>query len=340
MTYQEVLENARAVMAPNCKVCPDCNGIACRGKLPGVGAYGNGRSFTVCREYLQSVKINMNTLYAPGEQDLSVRILGKALTFPLMAAPLGGMGFNYSGYLKDQEYNEMMLEACKEEGVLCFSGDTPDEKFFVSLLPLLAKSGGRMISTVKPWELPYALQKAVTLKETGAEYMAMDVDSAGLPALEKNGHRGVPKSEEDLRAIMEKSGMKLIVKGVMTPEGALTAKRAGAAAIIVSSHGGRHYEDAPATAEVLPGIRAAVGPEYPVFIDGGIRTGADIFKVLALGANAAMIGRPFAVAACGGGVEGICLYLQKLRKELAYIMTLTGCRTVRDITADKLLLPR
>lgn len=339
MTYQELLENARTVMAPNCRVCPDCNGIACKGQLPGVGAYGNGRSFTVCREYLQSVKINMNTLYTAKDPDLSVRILDKALTFPLMAAPLGGMAFNYNGYMKDLEFNEMMLKACREEGIICFSGDTPDENFFISLLPLLAGSEGRMISTVKPWELPYALQKALTLRETGAQYMAMDVDSAGLPALEKHGHKGVPKSEEDLRTLMEKSGLKLIVKGVMTSEGALTAKRAGAAAVIVSSHGGRHFEDAPATAEVLPEIRAAVGPEYPVFIDGGIRTGADIFKVLALGADAAMIGRPFAIAAHGGREEGLSLYIQKLRKELAYIMLLTGCRTISDITTDKIRIP-
>ena len=90
---------------------------------------------------------------------------------------------------------------------------------------------------------------------------------------------------------------------------------------------------------MLPEIRAAVGPEYPVFIDGGIRTGADIFKVLALGADAAMIGRPFAIAAHGGREEGISLYIQKLRKELAYIMLLTGCRTISDITTDKIRIP-
>ena len=193
---------------------------------------------------------------------------------------------------------------------------------------------GRLISTIKPWPNDYILKKANQLKENGASYYAIDIDSAGLPALWKNGYGGHHKSVDDIRFLIRESGLSLIIKGVMTARGAEKARLAGAAALIVSSHGGRHYQDAPATASVLPEIRRAVGKDFPVFVDGGIRSGADIFKVLALGADAAMIGRPYAIAVHGSTEEGVSIYTKKLQQELAYIMNLTGCRTVNDINTQ------
>ena len=336
MNYREMLDKARQNMKPKCRVCPECNGIACRGELPGTGGYGNGRSFTVCREYLKSVKICMDTLCPETDPDLKQTLLGQEWSMPLMIAPIGGMAFNYNGYLTDLQYNSAVLEGALQENIPAFSGDTPNESFFRSLLPLIKSGKGSMISTVKPWPNEYILEKTRMLRDAGAKYFAMDVDSAYLPALKKNGMGGHPKSEEDLRFLIRESGLKLIVKGVMTAQGALTAREAGASAIIVSSHGGRHFEDAPATASVLPEIRSAVGEDFPVFVDGGIRTGADIFKVLALGADAAMIGRPYAIAVHGALAEGVHLYTERLREELRYIMALTGCADLRQIRRDKI----
>ena len=79
-----------------------------------------------------------------------------------------------------------------------------------------------------------------------------------------------------------------------------------------------------------------MGEDFPVFVDGGIRTGADIFKVLALGADAAMIGRPYAIAVHGALAEGVHLYTERLREELRYIMALTGCADLRQIRRDKI----
>jgi len=92
------------------------------------------------------------------------------------------------------------------------------------------------------------------------------------------------------------------------------------------------------TAEVLPEIRAAVGADTKIFVDGGVRTGDDVFKMLALGADAVLIGRPYVIAAYGGGAEGVQLYTEKLKAELKDAMTMTSCKSLQEITRDKIRL--
>ena len=106
---------------------------------------------------------------------------------------------------------------------------------------------------------------------------------------------------------------------------------AGAAGIIVSNHGGRVLDHTPATAAVLPEIANAVGGQMKILADGGIRTGHDIFKALALGADGVLIGRPFVVMTYGGQEEGIAAYVRKLKAELSDCMQMTGCATLKDI---------
>ena len=100
------------------------------------------------------------------------------------------------------------------------------------------------------------------------------------------------------------AGKPFILKGIMTVKGAEKALEAGAAGIVVSNHGGRVLDQCPATAEVLPAIVDAVGGKMKVFVDGGIRSGMDVFKALALGADAVLIARPFVTMVYGGGRGG------------------------------------
>ena len=95
MTYDEVLVKAREVMAPKCKVCPECNGVACKGQIPGVGGIGSGRAFTVCRDYLNSVKINMDVVHENYEVDTSIEMFGEKFDVPFFAAPIGSAGRGY-----------------------------------------------------------------------------------------------------------------------------------------------------------------------------------------------------------------------------------------------------
>ena len=126
----------------------------------------------------------------------------------------------------------------------------------------------------------------------------------------------------------------------MTVRGEENALSAGAAGIVVSNHGGRVLDQCPATAEVLPEIVEAVGGKLKIFVDGGIRTGMDIFKALALGADAVLIGRPFVTAVYGGGAEGVLAYVETLRAGLTDTMTMCGAHSLADITPDMVRLPK
>ena len=110
----------------------------------------------------------------------------------------------------------------------------------------------------------------------------MDIDAAGLPFLKNMNPPAGAKSVEELKEIIKLSNLPFIVKGIMTVKGALKAKEAGADAIVVSNHGGRVLDQCPATAEVLADIVDAVGDSMKIFVDGGIRSGVDIFKALVI----------------------------------------------------------
>ena len=120
----------------------------------------------------------------------------------------------------------------------------------------------------------------------------------------------------------------------MSVKGALKAREAGASAIVVSNHGGRVLDQSPATAEVLEEIAVAVGGTMKILVDGGIRSGVDVFKALALGADAVLIARPFVNAVYGGGREGAMLLADKLGAELADTMEMCGAASLQDINAE------
>ncbi len=132
---------------------------------------------------------------------------------------------------------------------------------------------------------------------------------------------------------------KLILKGINDVDDAITAAALGVDAIIVSNHGGRQLDGAPATIDMLAAIVDAVGNKVEVWMDSGIRTGMDIFKALALGAKGTMIGRAYVYGLGAAGEQGVTHALNILQKELSITMGLAGLRNVKDISRDALLLP-
>ncbi|XP_063715118.1 2-Hydroxyacid oxidase 1-like [Symsagittifera roscoffensis] len=142
------------------------------------------------------------------------------------------------------------------------------------------------------------------------------------------------------------TSMKIVLKGIHSGEDARLAVEAGVDAIWVSNHGGRQLDTVPATIEMLPDIvravRSAVAKKkggagssgVEVFVDGGVRTGTDVLKALALGANAVFIGRPVLWGLACGGEEGVSRVLEILNEELRLSMALSGCRTLSDVTKD------
>lgn len=139
---------------------------------------------------------------------------------------------------------------------------------------------------------------------------------------------------DDLAWLLGQTRLPVIVKGVLRPADALRLKAMGVAGLVISNHGGRALDGAPASLRVLPAIRAAVGAGYPLLLDSGIRSGSDVFKALALGADAVMVGRLQVYALAVAGALGVAHLLKLLRGELEVCMAQAGCATLADIGPD------
>lgn len=133
--------------------------------------------------------------------------------------------------------------------------------------------------------------------------------------------------------LLSNTRLPVLLKGILHPDDATRAVEAGVAGIVVSNHGGRVLDTAPATIDALPGIVRAVAGRVPVLMDGGVRRGTDVLKALALGAKAVMVGRPVVHALAAAGAPGVAHLLHMLRAELEAAMVLTGCRTLDDVTS-------
>jgi L-lactate dehydrogenase (cytochrome) len=129
----------------------------------------------------------------------------------------------------------------------------------------------------------------------------------------------------------------LIIKGILDAEDAKEAVKLGADGIVVSNHGGRQLDGVPSTARALPPIADAVAGQMTVLADGGVRSGLDVVRMLALGANGVLLGRAWAYALAGGGRKGVAHMLRLVEAEMRVAMALTGCVTVKDISRDILV---
>jgi len=188
------------------------------------------------------------------------------------------------------------------------------------------------VPTIKPWNIDLVREKAELVGAADPIAVAMDIDGAGLPFLKNLTPPAGSKTVGELKEIVKMmNGKPFILKGIMTVNGAKKALEAGASGIVVSNHGGRVLDQCPATAEVLPAIADAVGDKMTILVDGGIRTGMDVFKALALGADAVLIGRPFVNMVYGGGAEGVQVYVNKLKAELEDTMAMCGAHKLSDI---------
>ena len=334
MNYAECLELARGKMGNYCKACPECNGRACKNQMPGPGAKGIGD--TAIRNYdkWKEIRVQMDTLVEKRPIDTSLSLFGKNFQYPFFAGPVGAVNMHYGDSLNDVSYNDILVSSCAEFGIAAFTGDGMDSNVMVAATEAIKKAGGLGIPTVKPWNVEMIREKMALVKDAGAFAAAMDIDAAGLPFLKNFNPPAGSKSVEELREIVKAAGVPFIVKGIMTVKGALKAKEAGAAAIVVSNHGGRVLDQCPATAEVLEEIATAVDGSMKIFVDGGIRSGTDVFKALALGADAVIIARPFVTAVYGGGREGVEAYIQKIGSELADTMAMCGVSSISEITRD------
>ena len=338
MEYKEILENARGCIGPFCKVCPVCNGKACRNTIPGPGSKGFGDTAIRNFDEWKKIRVNMDTLTENCTPDTSFDFFGYQMKYPVFAGPVGAVNLHYGDMLDDVSYNKILVSGCAAAGILALTGDGTNPAVMEAASKAIASEGGKGVPTVKPWDINTLKEKFRLVNESGSIAVAMDVDAAGLPFLQNLTPPAGSKTVEELAQIVKEAGRPFIVKGIMTVRGALKAREAGASGIVVSNHGGRVLDQCPSTAEVLPEIADAVGKDMMILVDGGIRDGVDVFKALALGADAVIIARPYVTAVYGGAQEGVAAYTEKLGRELADTMKMCGTPSLKAIGRDNVRL--
>ena len=333
MNYNDVLKSARENLNGSCKVCKVCNGVACAGEVPGMGGKGTGLAFTVNIDALKDIKINMRTIHDAKEADISCEFFGRSMDLPIFAAPVSGTTLNMGGKYSEEEYISWIIEGSLKSGIYPMVGDTAVDSFLITNLDELKKQGGNGVAIIKPWENKNVIEKIKLAEEAGAYAVGMDIDACGLITLALHGKPVMPKTVEEIKEIVQSTKLPFILKGIMTVDEALLAVDAGVDAIVVSNHGGRVLDHTPGVADVLKDIADAVKGKVTILADGGVRSGVDILKYIALGADGVLVGRPFVMASFGGETEGVVTYVNRLKEELKSAMVLTGCKTIKDINS-------
>lgn len=341
MKYQEVLENAKKNIGPNCKVCPICNGLGCGNTMPGPGSKAPGNGAYDNYQAWRRIKLNMDTFVENSAVDTTTELFGTTFGFPLLTAPIGSIRLQFNPTDDVSDFNEQCLAACEEKGILHAFGNGLERRVWDHAIASGRNHGNNAIPVFNPDSVE-GIEAMMDLYQGGIlpKAMCIVVDSAGLPHLRQLHGKGGSKTVEELRILKEYAQTPMILKGIMTPDAARKAVEAGADAIVVSNHGGRVLSDTPGTAEVLPEIVDAVKGQTKILVDGGIRSGLDVFKALAIGADACLICRPVLIAYYGGGKEGISCYLDKIRQELSDTMYMCGARKISDIDRKMIRLPR
>lgn len=325
MNLEEIRREAKRKMSPACRVCAVCNGVVCAGEIPGMGGAGTGASFKNNISALAAWRLNMRTLHDVAEPELSVSLWGHKLAVPFMGAAMAGIKMNMGGSMTEEELNLANVAGVKAVGTWTMTGDGPIPELFEAGLNAMRRHGGHAITIIKPRPVDEIVAKAKLAREAGAVAVGIDVDAAGLIPMKRAGQKVGPKPLAELRQLVEAIDLPLILKGIMTADEAQIAIEAGVAGIVVSNHGGRSLDHLPGTAEVLPEIAAVAKGKLVIMVDGGVRSGVDVLKMLALGADMVLIGRPFAIASIGGGAEGVEVYFRHIENELRTAMVLTGC---------------
>ncbi|MBO8138327.1 MAG: alpha-hydroxy-acid oxidizing protein [Desulfotomaculum sp.] len=332
MDLKTVREEARKKLKGYCRVCPVCDGRACSGEVPGMGGTGTGAAFRVNLEALNRFKLNMRTIHSAKEVDTTCKLFGLNLSTPVLAAPMTGTPYNMGGALSEREFIGMIVSGSRNAGSIGFTGDGADPSMYDSGVDAVKAENGWGIPIIKPRAQDEIIKRIRGAEEAGAAAVGVDIDGAGLVTMALKGQPVGPKTPEEIKELVAATKLPFILKGIMTVDEAEMAAEAGCAAIVVSNHGGRILDHTPGAADVLPDIAKAVGDKLTILADGGVRSGTDVIKLLALGADAVLIGRPLVVGAFGGGAEGVKLIIDTYTNQLKQAMILTGVSSLEEIT--------
>ena len=312
----------------------------------------------------EKLKLHYHVLAGVGPRELRTTVLGRSIKMPIAVAPTA---FHK---LACAEGEIATAKAAKAAGTL-FILSSLSNTAMEQVLAQAASPRWFQLYIYKEREVTRALVQRA--EAAGAEAIVLTVDAPGLGTRERDmrnrftlpdgltvenltplGKGKMPEvsgsglaayvhdnfksdlSFDDLDWLCGCTQLPVVVKGVCRGDDAKKCVEHGAKAIVVSNHGGRQLDTAPATSEVLPQVAEAVGDGCEIYVDGGIRRGSDVLKAIALGARAVLVGRPILWVLCVAGEQGAREVLEILRRELDEAMLLSGCTRLSDIEASLL----
>jgi isopentenyl diphosphate isomerase/L-lactate dehydrogenase-like FMN-dependent dehydrogenase len=345
LTLEKVRARAKEKLKDVCMVYKDCDGNPTRfcqgqhyGRPLGFGGIGSGASFHNNWLALRKIKLKMKLIEdSHFEPDTKFHFFGKDLTMPIMGASITGVNsFGGEKVITEREFCWATVRGCVDAGTITWRGDTYTYSIENSYgLDAIAEVNSGGVKIVKPREQSVIIQFFKKAEKCNITAVGVDTDGCGSFMMKTHNKPVFRKTPEDIREFVAATSLPVIIKGIMCKEDALNAADAGALAIVVSNHGGRVLDHTPGTADVLPEIVDSLkGKNVMILADGGIRTGYDVLKLLALGADAVLIGRDIVRAAVGGGSEGVRLQMDYLQKTLAKAMLMTGCSSLDQVTSD------
>ena|ERR1041384_1488435 len=289
------------------------------------------------REYMAAISFEMR-LFGSKPASTATKLFGREVRAPIVASAMCESRILKRLAPWDKPYLEQIAKGLAEAGSMMSTGDVAFEE-----LERIVDQGAPVIHIVKPYsdkeKVLRHLEKAQAL---GCVAVGMDIDAMYL---EKAWDEvpGPPylgfQSNDDIAKYVRATKLPFVVKGVLSVQDAIAARESGAAALMVSNHGGETIDYTAPVLELLPAVRKAE-PKMTVLVDSGFRRGADVFKALALGADGVGMGTQLVVACAAGGRDGVRRMMTILQEELERVMSLTGSPTVRDIDPSVLHLPR
>jgi len=337
-SLEQVRDLARKKLKGICAAYPSCDGNfdkICQkeayGKPIGLGGVGQGRSFRANVRALEDVQLNMSVLGDHFEPDTSCSFLGIDLKFPVLASSTAGAQ-KYNEALDETMFCTSVLKGSKEAGTIGLRGDTwfytPENNPSLNAMKACEGYGIPIFKPRSQDVLKTMIEKA---EKYGCKAVGVDLDGCGSTIMALHGQPVFKKNVKDIEELVNFTTLPFIAKGIMIPDEAQKCVDSGVSVIAVSNHGGRVLDSTPGVATMLPLIRKKIGNSVTITADGGVRTGYDVLKMMALGADAVLLGRDVIRAAVGAGTLGVKLHLEHIKKTLAKAMFMTGIKNVEMV---------
>ncbi len=304
------------------------------GKPLGLRGIGQGFSYLANFKALLRYRLRTKLIAQHMEPVIVTKFFGHEINMPVMGAPMSGLS-NVSN-ITEEDFAIDILEGCRLAGTIGCTGNTSRTYDVHPGIAAINKVKGHGINIFKPQSQEVLMDLIRQSEKENAVAVGVDIDGAGSVNFSLAGKPVYRKTIDELRELKKSTKLPFIIKGIMSIDDALCAIEARADVISISNHGGRVLDSGPGVADVLPEIVQAVresrnGRKVVITADGGVRTGFDVVKMLAMGADFVLIGRPLAREAVSNGFEGVKRVLEYIQTDIRIAMLMTSCNNLKDI---------